>query len=227
MNRSRMLLLAAGLGLVVGCVHDGEWTVERMLGWDGPEAWKKGKVSVASVQVAERVETLGRRIIAQNTFTGLDPLFMTINPSETVLFHRGTEQLWISEKLVKMCHSDAELAALLCTELGRMMAEKRLAQKVGRDKESIPDVVSPTGSAVDVFQTGTIASREMPIVPGGRDVGRGQSTDPATLARELLRGVGFDPAEFDKVAPLLKLAEGGETIRKQIVGSGPVPTWEN
>ena len=227
MYRSGMLVLAAGFGLVVGCVHDGEGTVERMLGWDGPEAWKKGKVSVASVQLAERVENLGRRIIAQNTFTGLDPLFMTINPSETVLFHRGTEQLWISEKLVKMCHSDAELAALLCAELGRMMAEKRLAQRVGRDKESIPDVASATGSAAEVLQTGTIASRELPTGPAGGDVGRGQSTDPSTLARDLLRGVGYDPAELDKVAPLLKLSEGGETIRKQIVGSGPVPTWEN
>lgn len=227
MKHSRMLVLAAGLGLLVGCVHDGEWTVEKMLGWDGPEAWKQGKVSVASIQVAERVEDLGRRIIAQNTFTGLEPLFHTLGVPEAVLFHRGTGELWISEGLVKKCKSEAELAALLCAELGQMIAEKRSAQRVGRDKEPIPDTGAPAGNGADGLQVGTVASEEKSAAAKGRDASQVLANDPATLARELLRGAGFDPAEFDRAAPLLKSSGRGETLRKQVVGSGPVPTWVN
>ena len=80
--------------------------------------------------VAERVELLGRRLVAQNTFLGIDPLFTTVGGREVgerelVLFHNGTEQLYISEGLVTKCQSDAELAAVLCSELGQMVAEKR------------------------------------------------------------------------------------------------------
>src|SRR5262249_32378475 len=119
MNRRITIGLLVWLTLLVGCVHNGEWAaVEKFLGWNSPP--KAPKMTPASLQTAERVETLGRRIIAQNTFTGLEPLFHTIGVPDLILFHRGTEELFVSEGLVNKCKTEAELAAVLCAELGRM-----------------------------------------------------------------------------------------------------------
>ena len=86
----------------------------------------------ADLATAERVETIGRKIIAQNTFPGIEPLFHTVGVPESVLFHRGTEELFVSEGLIKKCKTDGELAAVLCSELGQMIAEKKSARRSGR-----------------------------------------------------------------------------------------------
>ena len=56
---------------------------------------------------------------------------------------RGTGEVFISEGLVKKCKTDAELAVVLCSELGQMMVEKRSGRAAGRDREPIPDVALP------------------------------------------------------------------------------------
>src|SRR5262245_33102810 len=147
MNRRGSLALVAGLFGFGGCEHLSAFDPKSAL-TGGTEWYALGKkvqtpepekVSPASLQTAERVETLGRRIIVQNTFTGLDPLFHTVGIKDPVLFHRGTAELFISEGLANRCKTDAELAAVLCSELGRMQADRRSAQRVGRDKEPIPE----------------------------------------------------------------------------------------
>ena len=85
-----------------------------------------------------RVETIGRKIIAQNTFTGIEPLFHTVGVPEAVLFHRGAEELIISEGLVKQCRNDSELAAVLSSELAQMMNEKKTARRVGAGPGFLP-----------------------------------------------------------------------------------------
>ena len=54
----------------IGCETDGNWTVNKILGWDDPKAPKIQKYPLPNTEVAMRVENLGHRIIAQNTFTG-------------------------------------------------------------------------------------------------------------------------------------------------------------
>ena len=120
MNRRVALGLAPGLLFLSGCLHNGEWGLGTL--FDRDNSPRAPEVKPASIQTAQRVESLGRRIIAQNTFTGLDPLFHTAGVPESVLFHRGTGELYISEGLVDQCRTDDELAAVLCAELGRMMA---------------------------------------------------------------------------------------------------------
>ena len=127
MNRRTRLGLVAGLGLLTGLRPR-----RRVVGVERSSAGNHAgeaprECLAASLQTAERVETLGRQIIAQNTFTGLDPLFHTIGVPEPMLFHRGTAELFVSEGLVNRCKTEAELAAVLCSELGQMMAEKQAA----------------------------------------------------------------------------------------------------
>lgn len=229
----RFLLAAALLGGSTGCVNDGEFSVRKALGWDDEPP--RGAVSVpknlppASLEAAERVQLLGRQILAQNTFTGLEPLFMTVGMKEPVLFHVGTEQLWISEGLVEKCGTDAELAAVLCWELGQMVAEKRAAQRFGRSVEPLPEIspgsgaATPGGSAYDAGQQANLAYHERQFP---RKAPPTPAPEAATIARELLQGAGYSVAELDRVEPLLKQSDRGEKLRKQLGGTTPTPQWE-
>ena len=100
-----------------GCravVRDRVQNQRRMVGEQGArlERTAAGRVIVtpppkdvppASLAIGERVELLGRKLVAQNTFLGIEPMFKTIGVKESVLFHLGTEQLLISEGLVEKC----------------------------------------------------------------------------------------------------------------------------
>src|SRR5438105_1247575 len=148
MNRRATLALAAGLIGLAGCQHF--LFSESPLFPAGDVDWSRlgakvntpdpAKVSARSLATAERVESLGRQIIVQNTFTGLDPLFHTVGVKDAVLFHRGPDELFISEGLAGRCKTDAELAAVLCSELGKMKADRQSARRVGRDKDPFPEV---------------------------------------------------------------------------------------
>jgi len=212
--------------LFTGCTTDGSWSISRMLGWDNTPA--HSRLPKADLATDERVETLGRRILAQNTFTGIDPLFHAIGVPESVLFHEGPERLMVSEGLVKQCRTDGELAAVLCTELAKMIAEKKAAQRVGADRDSFPEIGVPTGSGLAGGAPDDPARAAERVFLEKQRIKRTnqEAVDPAKLASELMRGAGFDPADLDRVAPQLKQSDRGQTIRKQLSGSAIAPRWE-
>jgi hypothetical protein len=221
-RRAALRLLAGGACTIsfTGCVHDGTWSIEKLLGWDDKP--KAPKFTPALLQVSQRVEELGRRIIAQNTFTGLDPLFHTIGVSESVLFHRSSAELFISEGLVNKCKTEAELAAVICSELGAMMAEKRGAIAAGRDRDSIPDAALPGSSmGADGTRAAEVARQEVKTNER-RDAAAKDATEHA---RNLLRCAGFNPLELDRVETLIRQSDRGEILRKQMAGSAAAPTW--
>ncbi len=247
---------AVGIAAVVcaclagtGCTTDGQWVGPRQLLADAGltksdtlggdpvgQNWEKvktpgtPKIPAALIETTERVELLGRRIIAQNVFTGLEPAFVAFGIPETVLFHRGTEAIFISEGLVKKCKTEAELAAVLCSELGQMMAEKRGVRRNGSDRDTIPDSALPGGVTVaggtpaDLGHEAEIAFRERRQPRSART----EAPDSAAkLSRDLLKGAGFDPAELDRVEPLLRQDERAKTLRKQMSNSAAPPKWDN
>jgi predicted Zn-dependent protease len=226
---------AAGVAVVLaslagtGCTTDGQWSVRRAIGWEEVKTPGNPNIPRAHTATAEKVESLGKRIIAQSSFTGLDqPLFYTIGVPESVLFHRGAGELFISEGLVAKCKTEDELAAVLCSELGQMMAEKRSARRAGADRDTFPDAALPGGVTVgggtpdDPGRAAEIAYREKrpttaPVV---------NAADATKFGCDLLKGAGYDPAELEKVAPLLKQSERGAALRKQMSGTAPAPEWK-
>jgi hypothetical protein len=230
MTRFAVLGLAV-LCPVAGCASDGQSSLRRALGWNEPKIQKlpRGMNIPAHLETAERVQDLGQKIIAKNTFTGIEPLFMTQGIPETVLFHRGAEELFISEGLVKQCKTEAELAAVLCSELGQMVAEKRAVRRVGADRDYFPDAGLPGGvstaggAADDPARAAELAYRER---RQPRTTSAAEPADAAQLARDLMKGAGFDPAELDRVAPLLKQSDRGAALKKQLGGSGAAPKWD-
>jgi hypothetical protein len=236
----RRVILAAGAALLLsasaGCTHD--WSVQKALGLEsqspatGPGSKDPNKaVSMppASMAVAERVELVGRKVLSQNTFCGLDPnetLFTTAGVKEDVLFHRGG-QIFISEGLVEKCKTDAELAAVLCSEMGQIIAEVKAAKAVGRDVSPIPDASFGSGPALG--GTPFDAGRQVDMAYHEKRYPRGASTtgaDATATARELLKGAGYSPAELDRVEGLVKQSNRGKELKKEISGSAPPPTWQ-
>jgi hypothetical protein len=242
MIRNVVLGLAAVLPAIAGCASDGNegslrtlftdpgsFSFKKAVGWEEVKTPRDLKLPQSDPAIVERVELLGKRIIAQNAFTGIEPLFNTAGVSESVLFHIGTEQLIISEGLVKQCKTEAELAAVLCSELGQMVAEKRAVRRVGAERDSFPESALPGGASVgggtpfDAGHAAELGYRDrLPKPP--------PTIDPANsekLARDLLKGAGFDPASLDNVKPLLKLSDRSGALRKQMSPSAPAPTWNN
>ena len=235
MKRLAAVAASVALSFSAGCHNNGNWSVQKALGLSEPDNRVKmpdpKTLPPASLKAASRVEENGRRVLAQNMFNGLDPelKFMTTGVKESVLFHRGSDQLIISEGLVEKCGTEAELSAVLCAELGRMIAEKRGVKAVGRDVSPIPDPttagnpVFPGGTAYDAGQMANLAYHEKKY-PRGEN--RPDQADASNVARDLLRGAGYSPAELDRVEPLLKQSKRGEELRKQMGGSAPDPKWE-
>jgi hypothetical protein len=236
MNRRAIVALTAGiLGLtaMTGCNHDGGFSVSKALGWEPKNAVKTPSLTnypKPDIVVAERVFLVGRQIIAQNTFAGVEPQFHTIGVPESALYHRGSEELFISQGLANKCKTDAELAAVLCSELGSMVAERQAARRAGRDTDPIPDV-APKGNmmagGIDGDQTrlAELAYHEKRY-PRANTNATSTPADAGKVARDLMRGAGYDPAEVDRVAPLLKESTRGEALRKQMAGSASAPSWK-
>jgi hypothetical protein len=236
MTRLAVLGLAALVPAVTGCAGDrdwtiGDWSVRKMLGWEEVKTPSMSKYPQASLPIAERVDSLGRKIIAQNTFTGIEPMFWAVGIPESLLFHKGTDELFISEGLVKQCTTDSELAAVLCSELGQMVAEKKSARRVGAERDTIPNSALPSGTPISTGggtpdDPGRAAELAYQEKRSRANTAAGQGEDAGKIARDLLRGAGFDPAELDRVEPLLKQSERGKTLQKQMTGSAPAPLWQ-
>ncbi|HEY1190087.1 MAG TPA: hypothetical protein VGE74_20725 [Gemmata sp.] len=227
----RFAALVAGLALLpTGCLSDGQWSARKVLGLDdGKPSFNPKDMPAASLETADRVEVLSRRIIAQNTFTGIEPHIFTIGVKEAVLFHRGPNELFISEGLVNKCKTEEELAAVLCSELGQMVAEMRNAKNFGHDVEPLRDASFGAGPGIsggtpyDAGQQANLAYHEKrhPRATAGAD-----PTDAKKTAGELLTGSGFSSSALERVQPLLKQSDRGEALRKQMSGSAPPPVWQ-
>ncbi|HEY3787725.1 MAG TPA: hypothetical protein VGL71_02670 [Urbifossiella sp.] len=213
-RRAVLQLFTAGFcaNALSGCLQDLRF-------WDDKP--RTPKVPLSHVENSRRVDELTKRIVEQNTFTGLEPIVTVLGVPEASLFHRGDKQLFISDGLVKKCKTDAELAAVLCSELGQMMAQQRTGKALARDRESkastaIVDSVNPK----DVVQAEEELKERQAKAKLLHD-----TSDAVQLARRLLEGAGFDPAELDRVEPMLQHTDRGDSLKKQMAGNAPPPTW--
>ena len=192
MNRPGLFALAAALSCTCGCelLHVFERPIEPP--GEKLKMPKSPTISPKYTAACARVDDVSKYILTQNTFPGIEPVIQTFGVKELVLFHRGSEELYISEGLVERCKTNEELAAVLCSEMGQMKAEKEAAKRVGLVRE---------GAASE---------------PSG---------DSTALARDLMTGAGFNPADLERVAPLLREAAKNDALRKQMAGSAPAPQW--
>src|SRR5262249_9704205 len=90
----------------------------------------------ATEETARRVTLGGGKGLTSNRQTGRPPLFIAIGSPQLDIFHREGRAVWVTEGLVRQCKTDGQLAAVLCQELGKMVAEREaLASPAAR----VPD----------------------------------------------------------------------------------------
>jgi hypothetical protein len=183
----------------------------------------------ASVESAARVDRLGRQILAANPQVGVKPLFVTIGAPQPELFHRGTAELAVTEGLVRQCATDGQLAALLCVELGKMVAEREaLSAPQARKPDRQPPPDLRIGGSDGMFGAPDMThqaelSRYDP--PRRRDAAPPTPPDPQQLAKIYLNKAGFQAFELDQAAPLLGAAQSSSSLEKQLTQPGPARPW--
>jgi len=218
-------LIVAVLG-VAGCV-DGEFRdpfANRSPAGKNERGLDPSSAPAASTKTATRVDAVAKAVIAD---AGADlpdkPVFSTLGVTEPMIFHRGTGQVVLSEGLVERCATDADLAAIICHELGKVAAaraDKESARPSGIDLSPAPrlssDVVG-SGHSADMTRVAEEAmlSRR---APRDRETGRPARPDARTLARNLFNKTGHDAEHFTRVEPLYREAEENAENREVMRG---------
>jgi hypothetical protein len=181
----------------------------------------------APLAAAARVDQVGRQVIAANPFVGGDVSFQCVGSDEPAVFHRDTHSVFVTDTMVNRCQTDGELAAVLCSELAVMNAERRNAARM--TGEPLPNV--PTGGSAG--EMGGIPADQVRIAELGMwEMKRNRTpatqekpADPRKLALEYLTSAGYKESDLDRADEILKdSSKDGPTV-KQIIGPGSAPKW--
>ncbi|HEY1378043.1 MAG TPA: hypothetical protein VGF55_14680 [Gemmataceae bacterium] len=182
----------------------------------------------ASTEAAARVDAVGRAITAANPQAGVTTrslLFHTIGAPQPEIFHRGTSDIFVTEGLVRQCATDGQLAAVLCTELGKLVSEREaLTPAAVRAPDRPPPIDTgigrDTGWGVAPDQT---RLRELADYDRDRRARAAAAAppDPAALARMYLVRAGYHDADLQAAAPLLQQAHANAGLEKQMTAALP------
>jgi hypothetical protein len=179
----------------------------------------------ATEAVARRVNDLGQRLLAANAELPVRPMFLGIGSPDPQIFHRDTTAIYVSDGLANKCTTDAQLAAVLANELGKMVStrEALLMLKARRMEREAPADVPIGGGNGGTFGApdGTHLAELGKFEEANRRAPAGPSPappDPALLARTYLKKAGFASGDLDNAAPLLREAAQHDEIERQFTG---------
>jgi hypothetical protein len=219
------LLVAVG-----GCTEQEKTSLVPPRGITSPVQQTAAKMphAPATEAAALRVAAVGHKVLEANPSLGVRPQFVCIGTRDPVLFHhlqRDSCEVYISEGLLLQCRDDAELTAVLCSELGRVVAEKAslvnttLTRTERRPPPAFPvgrDETGPFGApdGTHLYELAKIdQEREQAALPKAPPA-------PGALARTFLEHAGYPAAELQAVEPLLRAAEQN-TAFDRVVTSKP------
>jgi len=237
MNRRWLIglsLLALGFS---GCWLD-EW-LEPNRGTIGKNVPPLEKLQKAPSDVSTRVDSVGRQVLAANPDIAraliasdpelrraasgdpnfyFSPQFVAIGVPGYALYHQRGDQvqvLVISAGLVNTCKTDSELAAMISSELARMVLEAQAQTQPNmrdrfnpdRSNELPPGSDTVGGRAPDQTDVALQASYEKANPrPRPRDF---NAVDPTLLGRSYMANLNsrdqrFNPDDLAKVEPLVR-----------------------
>src|SRR5262245_44954561 len=208
MRRFRLLLVAAlsacGCLLDQHSKDDSRYDVPS----DPVRVEQRLKLEQANTETCTRVFTVGQRLLSSNPDLPRHLTFLTVGQPMPEVFHRGNNSVVVTQKLVEMCKSDGELAAVLALELGKITAERMAVAPLNTEPDirkpidTGPIGRGPSGVANDSDQ---FRLREMAIYEEDqrKQFAAARLPDPNYLARLNLRRAGYSPDDLDRVKPLL------------------------
>jgi Peptidase family M48 len=214
--------LAVGLA---GCVGDGTqanpWSLRNP--FEGERRFDPASAPTASAKAATRVHAVGSEVAAANVADlPSKPVFLTIGLKEPMAFHQGSGEVVVSEGLVDRCPTDAELAAVLCNELGKLAAKKG-PKAAPRPERDLPPAVPVSADVVGASHSAdmTRAAEEALADRRGPRTGRGprdQRPDPKALAQNFYVKAGHTADDFGRMEALLREAEDNAEKREIMRG---------
>jgi hypothetical protein len=187
----------------------------------------KAAFAPASTEMALRVDFVRRKVLAANPKLNLRPVVATSGLPHPEIFHQGTQIIHVTEGLVSRCKNEAELAALLCLELGKMVCERAsLRGPRGRPAEGEPPIDVPIGNSGQPGATDGVALAELARYEGRQPTGgRRVPPDPYVLAADYLEKAGYPKSALKAVAPLLEDADRHYELEQQFKGPRNAPGW--
>jgi len=206
--------ILAGLTLCLcGCVADdfGEESFALRNPFRTEPRFDASTAPKASPIAATRVHTVGSVIVQANgPELPTKPIFLTVGIKEPMIFHRSGGDIILSEGLVELCPTDAELAAVICYELGKMAAKGN--RPGARGEGDTPPAPPPPSDVVGSGQPADmtrLAEQAMYDRRGSRPTRgpREPRPDPRNLAQGFLTKAGHSADDLDRVASLIKDAE--------------------
>lgn len=221
------------------CCHSGCFSEEKEMTLVKPNPFgnpdpvpgrSRSSFTQPSVETAARVDTLGRTLLAKNAQIGLKPTFEAIGDPRPEIFHRGMDRIIVTEGVVRQCRSEAELAAVLCHELGKMVSER---EALAGSAVRAPERQAPMNVPVGNDSSGTFGAPDGTRLAELAKYGPKRPAQaapplppqPDALARNYLTKAGYSPADLDAVAPLLQAAEKNSAWEKQMNRGTPARPW--
>lgn len=183
---------------------------------------------------ARRAVCVAQKLVDANPRLGVRPVVITVGRPEREVFHQGIGglkgcKIFITEGLIAACKDEAQLAAVLCVEMGKIVAER--AARVGpadTDESPIDERIgndaggnfgAPDGTRMMEAARREKLKRERKAVP-----------DPMKCAAVYLDKAGYPKDALESVAGLLGQAAQSEAVRDVLqpppsaaVLSKPVP----
>jgi predicted Zn-dependent protease len=181
------------------------------------------------LETAARVDQVGKKLVGANPQMGSRPAFHTLGVPQSEVFHKATTEVFITEGLAKQCTTEAQLAAVLAHELGKMVSEREaLASPQSRAPEGMPppdlhvgDGFGGSFGPADQLHRAELAKYEK---EHPRKTGPLPPPNPDALARTYLTKAGYAATELDGVSALLRAAADNTTFAKQILVPAGTPT---
>jgi hypothetical protein len=222
----RVLAALPLLIVVVGCVNEPRSQLVNSTGFTQtsmPRSAPPVQRDPKNEAMERRVLAVSGKIIETNPQAGMRPWFITFGAPHLEIFHRGggTQpwQVFISAQLAQQCKTDAQLAAVLCLELGKMVAERESLAGAPAQRGDLRLPPEPTVGQSNASFGSPDSTRYMEQARLESTQGPGKSRplpSPDNLARGYLFKAGYDIRALAEVAPLLRQAEDNYKMEKQM-----------
>ncbi len=222
--RGRRLISVAILW-ACGCVWDQRAPDGKLeMPADPMRSEKNVSIVQANTEACTRVYTVGQRLLSSNPDLPRHMVFRAAGQPTPEIFHQGNNSIVVTQKLVEMCKTDAELSAVLAMELGKMTAERMVLAPMDAE----PDIRKPIDPGLIGRDSSGVANTPDPFrlqetaiyeEDQRKQFAASRLPDPNHLARLYLRRAGYSPADLDRVKPILRAADGHSDLERQMTSA--------
>lgn len=232
MTRTVFLMLALLCSGLAGCLDDQNslpFVRRDPFGLYKPTEQKPIRLDPApSTKEAHlRVNLVGQNLVSVNELhkVGLRPIyFRVIGAPQVAIFHRATQELFLTEGLVKLCDTKDKLAAVMALEMGAMVSEREaIARPEAREKKRLPPIDNPIGNDLggNFGPADGVRLAELARYEKETKSSNSLPPDPKALARTYLIKAGYDVKALKAVEPILKKANRNVRLERQLKSTPP------